>query len=263
MKNKFELQYMTWKEIDEAFKKDPVIFISFGSMEQHGPHSITGDYIAADEIAKRAAERSGNYCIPVIPFGYSEYFRPYPGTISVRPTTIYSVAEDICTSLIEHGIKKIIIINGHAGNSAILDILCRDIRRERKLMIGKIDLWQAITPGFREELYGKGINPGGHGGEPLTSVMHYLRPDDMRMDLLGPNDRLKTWEQFEITNISKTRIQDGEMGMYFDMNEVTPQGSMGDPYIGNAETGKKIIERLTGYLVEFAEKMSKSNMEIK
>lgn len=262
MEKKYELHMMTWKEVDAAFKNDPVIFISFGSMEQHGPHSITGDYIAADEIAKRAAKGSGNYCIPVMPFGYSEYFRPFPGTISVKPETIYHVAEDICTSLLEHGITKIIIVNGHAGNSAILDILCREIRREKNIMLGKIDLWQSLTPSFKAELYGEGVNPAGHGGEPLTSVMHYLQPDNMRMDLLSDSDRQQKWEAFDISHISKTKIQDLEVSMYFNMDEVTPQGVMGDPRIGNAEIGEKIIDRLTNYLIEFAEKMGKSDMKI-
>jgi creatinine amidohydrolase len=262
MKKKNELHYMTWKEIEEAFEKDPVIFVPLGSMEEHGPHSITGDYIAAYEIAKRAAEQSGGYCIPVIPFGYSEYFRGFPGTISISPETLYALVNDVLTSLIEHGIEKIILVNGHAGNSSILDSLARDIRRDERLMIGKIDLWQSLTPGFKEELYGKGINPGGHGGEPLTSVMHYLRPDDMRMDLVKESDRASEWEAFPITNISKAKIQDIEVSMYYDMEDVTKQGVMGDPFIGNAEIGEKIINRMVGYLVEFADKMKKSDTNL-
>lgn len=258
---KNELQFMTWKEVEAAYQKNPVIFVSFGSMEEHGPHSITGDYIAAYEVAKRAAERSDNYCTPVIPFGYSEYFRGYPGTISLSPESVYSVAKDICTSLTEHGIEKIILVNGHAGNSSILDILCRDLKREQGVMIGKIDLWQAISPKFKQELYGT-YNPSGHGGEPLTSVMHYLKPDCMRMDLLEPTDRVEQWEDFEVTHIAKTRIQDVEVNMYFNMEEVTKQGIMGDPRTGNSATGEKIINNLVDICVEFAERMAKSNTKM-
>lgn len=255
---KNELQLMTWKEIDAVFENDPVILIPFGSMEEHGPHSITGDYIAAYEIAKRAAEESDSFCVPVIPFGYSEYFRGFPGTISISPKTLYYLAKDICTSVMEHGVKKIILVNGHAGNSPILDALCRDIRREYKIMVGKIDLWQSLSPQFKKEVYGD-KNPAGHGGEPLTSVMHYLQPEHMRMDLLGESDRVKEWEDFELTNISKTKIKDVEVNLYFDMEEVTKQGSMGDPYIGNAEIGEKIINNLVDICVEFAQKMKNSN----
>lgn len=255
---KNELHLMTWKETEAAFKENPVIFVSFGSMEEHGPHSITGDYIAAYEIAKMAAVKSGNYCTPVIPFGYSEYFRGFPGTISFSPETIYNVAKDICTSLMEHGVEKIILVNGHAGNSPILDILCREIKREKGLMIGKIDLWQSLTPEFKKGLYGE-ENPFGHGGEPLTSVMHFLTPENMRMDLLGKVDRVNQWEDFALTNISKSKVHGVEVNMYYDMEEVTKQGVMGNPFIGNKETGERIINNLIDICVEFAAKMKNSN----
>lgn len=258
---KSELHLMTWKEVEEAYKENPVIFVSFGSMEEHGPQSITGDYIAAYEIAKIAAKKSDSYCTPVIPFGYSEYFRGFPGTISLSPETMYNTAKDICISLMEHGIEKIILVNGHAGNSPILDILCRDIRRDNGIMIGKIDLWQSITPELKKELYGD-VNPSGHGAEPMTSVMHYLVPENMRMDLLEESDRLDKWEDFEMTNISKSKIKGVEVNMYFDMHEVTEQGVMGDPLIGNKEIGKKIIEHLIDVCVEFATKMKNSNTKL-
>src|SRR5665647_98455 len=139
---KNELKYMTWKEVEEVYATNPVILIPLGSMEEHGPQSIVGDFIAADEVAKRVAEQSGSYCTPVVPFGYSEYFRDYPGTISVSPNTLYSFVSDMCTSLMEHGIKKILFVNGHAGNSIILEMLSRDLRREKGVMLGKIDIWQ-------------------------------------------------------------------------------------------------------------------------
>lgn len=255
---KYELHLMTWKEIDDAFQTDPVVLVPFGSMEEHGPHSITGDYLAAETIARRAAEKSGSYVLPVIPYGYSEYFRSYPGTISFSPKTLYYVTHDIVQSLIEHGISKIILVNGHAGNSALMDILARETRREHNIMLAKIDLWQSLSVPFKKELYGD-HNPMGHGGEPLTSVMHYLQPDNMRMDLLGPSDRNSHWNGFPISHISKTPIDDIEVNMYFNMDEVTPQGAMGDPHIGNAETGEKIINRLVDYVTKLAEQMKQNS----
>ena len=260
---KHELQFMTWVEVGEAFAKEPVILIPMGFMEEHGPHSITGDYIAAYEITKCAAERSDSYCVLVIPFGYSEYFRWFPGAISISPKTLYNIVKDVCTSLIEHDVKKIIFVNGHGGNSGILDILARDIKRENKIMVGKIDLWQSLPLKFKEELYGENVNLLGHGGDPITSVMKYLKPQDMRMDLIKESDRVKEWEAFTIEHISKTKIKDIDVGIYYDMNEITKQGAMGDPHIGDSEKGEKIVNKLIDYCVEFAEKMKKSNTELK
>ena len=108
---KHALYHMTWKEIEEVFKNDPVVIIPMGSTEQQGIHSLTGDYLAAEAIAKRVAEKAGAYYVPVIPFGCSEYFRCFPGTISLRPSTVEAVITDVVESLTEHGITKIFFIS--------------------------------------------------------------------------------------------------------------------------------------------------------
>lgn len=262
---KHELQYMTWKEIEIAYSKNPVIFVPLGSMEEHGPHSVVGDYIAAYEIAKRAAEQSDGYCIPPIPFGYSEFFRGFPGTISVKPQTLYNLVEDVCISLIEHGIKKIMLVSGHYGNAPILDMLARDIRRKYKIMIGKIDLWHAMSPEFKKEAYGM-ENPScfGHGGEPVTSVMHYLRPQDMRMDLVNnEDDSVRKWEDFDIKTIALCKLEDVDVNMYFNMEQLSERGIMGDPLYGNKELGEKVVERLVHYCVEFAQLLKNSDTLVK
>ena len=87
---KNKLYMMTWKEAKEAFDNDPVILIPMGSMEVHGPHSVVGDYIATEKIGEAAAEKTGAYILPITPFGCSEYFRDFPGTISISPNTLYS-----------------------------------------------------------------------------------------------------------------------------------------------------------------------------
>ncbi len=263
MKNKkHELHHMTWREAEESFSSHPVLLIPMGSMEEHGPHSITGDYIAAYEIAKRAAGLTDSLCVPPIPFGHSEYFRGFPGTISLAPDTVYMLARDVALSLMEHGIDRIIFVNGHFGNGPILDRLAREIRRERGIVVGKIDLWQSLTPGFKKELYDNGTDPSGHGGEPLTSVMHYLRPDDMRMDLLEKPEASKTWEGFDVVHVSRTKLEDISVSMYFDMEDVSRQGVMGNPHVGSAEIGEKIVNKLVGYVAAFARKMKKAHPHV-
>jgi creatinine amidohydrolase len=148
MKEKHAMHHMTWKEIEAAFSKDPVVLIPLGSMEEHGPHSITGDFLAATEIAKRIAEKTGSLYIPTLPFGCSEYFRGFPGTISLSPGTVLALINDICESLTEHGIKRIVIINGHSGNAPTIEQVARKIRREKKIMIASMDLWRLQNQEF-------------------------------------------------------------------------------------------------------------------
>ena len=260
--NKHELQHMTWKEIEAAFEKDPVIFVPMGSMEEHGPHVPVGDYLSAYEIARRAAQESGNYCIPPIPFGYSEFFRSFPGTISLSPQTMHDVVHDVCISLMEHGIKKIILVSGHYGNAPILDMLAREIKREHKLVIGKIDLWHCISKEFQKELFGD-ANPMGHGGEPDTSVMRYLFPEDMRMDLLdgplGEDDSVRKWQDFDIAHIAVSPLEDVDVSVYFNFEQLSKRGIMGDPTMSDPANGEKIVNRLVHYCVEFAKKMENTD----
>src|SRR5512145_2229165 len=94
---KVELCSMTWREAEAAFRENPVILLPMGSIEQHGPHVPVGDYRYATTVARRIAERSGGaIAAPTIPWGYSDYFRPFPGTLSIRPETLTLLLEDLC-----------------------------------------------------------------------------------------------------------------------------------------------------------------------
>lgn len=254
MSEKYELHHMTWKEIEEAFSNDPVVLVPFGSMEEHGPHSPTGDYLAAYEIAKRIAQQTGAYCLPVIPFGYSEYFRGFPGTISFSPQTMIHIIHDICECLLEHNISRIVFINGHAGNAPLIDQVARVILREKKIRVGSLDLWQSLTVEFKKELYGADFNPSGHGAEPVTSVMMYLFPDDIRLDLLTKAANHKEWAGLPIVNMTKVEVKDTQANVYFNMEELSPIGVLGNPYAASAERGKAIVSKIVEYGVSFVEK---------
>ena len=255
-----KLQFMSWKEVAEAFKKDPVILIPMGSMEVQGPHSITGDYIAAEEVADEITRQCEAYCAPVVPFGNSEYFRAFPGTISVQPMTLYNWVMDMCESLIEHGITKILFINGHAGNDAILEWVGRDIRRKYNLVLGRLNIWRCMPADKKKELYGDKASVVGHGGGQVDAVIRYLHGDCVHEELAGEPDRVKQWEQFELTGIGKTKINGIEACIYTNMEDLSVQGSLGDPLASTAEIGKAYFERMVACGIEFVDRMRHSDM---
>ena len=261
---KTALHHMTWKEVEEKFKEDPVVLVPLGSMEEHGPHSITGDFLAATEVAKRVAEQTGAIYIPTIPFGNSEYFRGYPGTISLSQQTVISVLEDICTSLIEHQITKIVFINGHAGNGPAVDQVARKVRREKKVMVASMDLWQMLTPEQKVAIYQEETDPSGHGGEPLTSVMSYLFPQDMRMDLLP--DKWKVNQNkgaFELDSLLKVKLGQSKANLFLNMEDLSEDGILGNPKNASAERGEKIISSIVEYGVSLVEKAKATDMTTK
>lgn len=260
---KYEMARMTWKEAKEAFDADKVFVLALGSMEEHGPHSVVGDYMAAEAAAKEIAKCSGSVMVPVIPFGYSEYFRDFPGTISFSPSTMYGIIKDIFDCLLEHGAKKFLIVNGHGGNVSIIEQFGRDLRREKGVMVGKFDIWQVLTPEMKKELFGENVTKCmGHGAEPVTSVMKYLVPDDIRMELVEEGDRVHQWQDFELTTIGKTKVAGVEASIYFNMIDATKQGCLADPHYGSAEIGEKIFERMVEVGCEFVTKIQNSQMKI-
>lgn len=262
--NKNALHLMTWKEAEKAFKEDPVVIIPLGSMEEHGPHSITGDFLAATEIAKRASEKTGAIYTPTVPFGNSEYFRGYPGTISLSQQTVISVLEDICTSLIEHGITKIAFFNGHAGNGPAVDQVARKVRREKKIMVVSMDLWQMLSPEQKNEIYKEEKDPSGHGGEPLSSVMSYLFPNDMRMDLLPEKwKENKEWGEFEIENLLKVKLNNSKANLFLNMEDISEEGILGNPINASSARGEQIVDCLVEYGVSLVEKIQKTEMSLK
>ena len=258
-----QLQHMTWKEVAEVFKTDPVVIIPLGSMEVQGPHSITGDYLVAEDVAGEACRRSGAYCLPVVPFGNSEYFRAFPGTISVQPMTLYHWVMDMCVSLIEHGVTKILFLNGHAGNDSILEYVGRDIRRQYNLVLGRLNIWRTMTPAMQKELYGEKASKIGHGGGHVDAVVRYLYPDDVKEELAGPPDIVHTWEAFEATGIGKVNVCGSEGALYLNLEDMSEQGSVGDPFASTAEMGKILFERMVTCCIDFVERMKSSDMHAK
>lgn len=257
------IHLMTWKEIDEAFTHDPVVIVPLGSMEEHGPHSINGDFLAATEIAKRVAKNTDALYTPTIPFGNSEYFRGYPGTISLSQQTVINILEDIITSLVEHNITKIIFLNGHAGNGPAIAQVARSTRRKNKVMVTSVDLWQLLTKEQKDDIYKEETDPSGHGGEPLSSVMSYLYPEEMRMDLLPDNwEKISKWKNFEIDNLSKVKLNGSTGNLYMNMEEVSKEGILGNPKNASKERGEDIVSCLVDYGVKLVKNVKSSNMSL-
>ncbi len=108
--------YNTSKEIAEA--DPPIAILPVGSLEQHGEHlPIATDWIRADDMGERLAEVLGNcYLLPAIAYANSQEHMDMAGTITLRPSTLALVIEDIVLSLRHHGIRRIVVLTTHGGN---------------------------------------------------------------------------------------------------------------------------------------------------
>jgi creatinine amidohydrolase len=112
------IPHMTWPEVEEALRHTDMVIIPVGSIEQHGKHLPLGtDFLATMEGCKLLAQKTDVLIAPVVLAGLSEHHMGFPGTITLSPQTFEAVVFETAQSLIRHGFKKIMIYNGHGGNS--------------------------------------------------------------------------------------------------------------------------------------------------
>ena len=110
---------MNWMQVEKYLEQDDRAVIPLGSTEQHAYLSLATDNILAEKVALDAAEPVGIPVFPVLNYGITPYFLAYPGSISLRLETYFRVIEDILTSLQGYGFKRILLVNGHGGNSPV------------------------------------------------------------------------------------------------------------------------------------------------
>ena len=110
---------LNWMDIERYLYEDCRVILVIGSCEQHGYLSMLTDVKIPLAIADAASELTGVLVAPPLNFGSSPYFLSYPGTISLRISTLLDVTEDIIRSLYQQGFRKFLLLNGHGGNDAI------------------------------------------------------------------------------------------------------------------------------------------------
>lgn len=114
---------MNWKDVENYLKKDDKCILPIGCIEQHAFLSIATDSILAEKISVDAAESLMIPVLPVLSYGHTPLFMDYPGTISIGLDTLWNFVKEILDSLVHHGFKKILIVNGHGGNSPLKDYI--------------------------------------------------------------------------------------------------------------------------------------------
>jgi len=171
------LAEMTWKEVAAYLEHDDRIIVPVGSTEQHGPRAVIGtDHLVPAGIAREAGRRSGVLVAPTLPYGMSLHHMAFPGTISLRSSTLLQVTCDILASLARHGFRRILLLNGHGGNTPVLlsgVAEANDVHGELRIKV--ISWWE--LPGVKAVLdQAFGEKEDGHGTPGETSLVMALHP---------------------------------------------------------------------------------------
>ena len=124
---------LTWPEVQELVHQVTVVLLPPGACEQHGPGmTLATDIVLATELCRQVSARLFPRVLvaPPIPWGLSDQHLGFPGTISLHPETFYLVIRDAVTSLLGHGFRRFLLVNGHGGNMAASELICMRLRRE-------------------------------------------------------------------------------------------------------------------------------------
>lgn len=128
------LQLATWPEIESYLTRSKTILIPIGSTEQHGPNGLIGtDALCPEIIANAAAEGQDLLIGPTFSVGCAQHHMAFPGSMTLRPSTMIAVMKDWTESLLRHGFERIYWFNGHGGNTATMQAAFAEIYADRSL----------------------------------------------------------------------------------------------------------------------------------
>jgi creatinine amidohydrolase len=239
------LRKMTSPEICKFVKVAPIVILPVGSIEQHGSHLpidtdlMTIEYIAEESLkaVRNETSLSVGTIAPSLPYGGPGIgMEAWPGTVTLKPSTLIDVIYDVGTCLISSGFRYIVVLNGCYGNIPTLTLAVQKLKHEHPqpdfILVGSCETVEVINK-VRTSASG-GI---GHACEFETSTSLVIDPNHVQMDkaepghLQHPSDRVS----FDFDQVSPFYWP-------YDFRKMAPNGVIGDPTQGTAEKGRVILE---------------------
>ena len=214
-----------------------------GAIEPHGRHAPLGtDAFIAGEIADRLAGAADAIVFPPVPLGtmsLSYDFRSLPGTISLEPRLLVDLYTAIGVELGRSGVRRLVFVNGHGPNGAVLGMASYAIREKADVEVGILEWW---TTSADEITAIKGFSFATHGDEIETSLVMASREGGHTVDLA----------KAVVNSLTLEALTPGESALYrakvpytrtWDERWIGTSGNMGDPTKATAEKGDRIMKR--------------------
>ncbi len=235
------LHLSTWPEVADYLKESCGLIVPIGSTEQHGPLGLIGtDAICAEVIAKGVGEATGALVAPTINVGMALHHTAFPGTISLRPSTLILVIRDYLVSLARSGFERFFFINGHGGNIATLKAAFAETYAVlADLQIPTADQvrcelanWFMCTSVMQlaRELYGD--REGSHATPSEVALTQFVYPEAIKQAVLSPDVN-----------------RDHAIYSAADFRRRYPDGRMGaDSSLARPEHGQQFYERAVNEL---------------
>jgi creatinine amidohydrolase len=242
-------------EIEALDRETTVIVLPIGAVEQHGHHMPVGtDSLLAQAVSLDAASRMpGRVAVMPPPwYGFSAHHMHFAGTVALQPSTMIALIEDIVASIIAHGFRRILVVNGHGGNSGVIDVAAAQLghRFHGKARIACLTYFQLARDAIAKLRESK---PGGmgHACEFETSMMLHVRPDLVAMDRA-----VTKYPDPGSCFLTTDLIGSSAVRTYHDFSDLSESGTFGDPSLASAEKGRRfhaaMVDALAAFIDDFA-----------
>ena len=223
------LHLSTWPEVENYLQRSPGIIFPIGSTEQHGPTGLMGtDAICAEAIAKGVGETVEALVGPTINVGMALHHTAFPGSISLRPSTLIALLQDYVKPLARAGFTRFFFINGHGGNvatlkaafsetyAALLDLNMAQADQVRC----QVANWYMCGPVMQlaRELYGS--QEGSHATPSEVALTQYVYPEAIKTAKLEPQVAPAGYRIYNAVDFRR-HYPDGRMGSNPDL--ATPE----------------------------------------
>jgi creatinine amidohydrolase len=244
-----ELARLTWPEAKQALERVRLALVPVGSCEQHGPHlTLDTDIAIASSLARRLADDLGELALLCPPLGYglSEHHLGFPGTLTLRPSTLAGFIADVVESLAHWGIRRVLVVNGHGGNVDCIRLAARTARRDHGSLVAGV-MWAQLAADetaqrARSDRYG-------HACEIETSVAMVVAPGSLHGDRIAEPRPRATADV--LTDAPRAFV---DRPTWFD--EWTENGALGDPRLATEEIGEAVVAVAHRRALEFAHRLA-------
>jgi len=190
-----EMNLITWQEFQEYVpSKIETVLLPVGSIEPHGVIPNGTDNIAPEAMSRNIAKRLNAMIAPTLNYGVTPAMQAFPGAVSISGEAYLPFVKDILRCLAGNRFKNIIILNGHGGNTGLLQKATAEVSNECHVRILVVNWWSLVTEETKE-VFG---DEGGHAGSNETAYIQailpeHIHPEQYDKDMATPNAIGNSW----------------------------------------------------------------------
>ena len=230
---------LTWENVRDA-DKDRVVILNVSATEDHGPHMpLDTDTVLGMAVANGVAKLAPNdvFVMPPIAYGFNEHHKDFPGVIWIQPETLIAFVTDVTKSLAHHGFRRILLLNSHGSNHPVLDLAARKTVIETGIICVSASYWNLCADRINAH---RKSDIGGiaHAGEFEAAMYKHLHPDLVHIEKSTTQNLHDPDSQFFNLDLA---TGGGKAMLMRWWSAVSPDGTMGDPTVADAETGRNFL----------------------